>query len=252
MRIRFERRLRVAAGVAQQAFDDTARLGVGREQAQRHLRHFRPRHLVAVAERRVGRSEQAIALAIKRHAGDAADRLVVEIGDAGIDLEIFQETENLLRDLRRQNGELHRRDGARDRARSAVSIMASAMGIAAMRSRPVRPCLSAWTSSRMARLSPTMRRAQSSTRSPSGREILEPRAAIDQEHAETLLELLDAGRQRRLGHAAGFGGPAEMLFARQREQEFELIDHNLPTTLDTVTRRARFAKFGNIRPKCLS
>jgi hypothetical protein len=30
-----------------------------------------------------------------------------------------------------------------------------------------------------------------------------------------------------LCHAAGFGGPAEMLFARQREQEFELIDHSL-------------------------
>ena len=73
-------------------------------------------------------------------------------------------------------------------------------------------------------------------------EILETRAAIDQEDAETLLELLDAGRKRRLGHAAGLGGPAEVLFARQREQEFELIDHNSPTTMDTVTRRARFAK----------
>ena len=84
------------------------------------------------------------------------------------------------------------------------------------------------------------------------REILEPRAAIDQQHAETILELLDAGRQRRLGDAAGLGRPAEMLFARQRQQEFELIDHSLSLPQDTVTRRARFAKFGNIRPKCLS
>src|ERR1700690_1052816 len=79
------------------------------------------------------------------------------------------------------------------------------------------------------------------------REILEPRAAIDQKHAETMLELLDAGRQRRLGDAAGLGRPAEMLFARQRQQEFELIDHSLSPPKDAVTRRARFAKFGYIR-----
>src|SRR4029077_6384297 len=83
-------------------------------------------------------------------------------------------------------------------------------------------------------------------------EILEPRAAIDQEHAETILELLDAGRQRRLGDAAGPGRPAEMVLARQRQQEFELIDHSLSLFKDTVTQRARFAKFGNIWPKCLS
>ena len=46
---------------------------------------------VAVAERRVGRRQQPIALVIERHRGDAAERLVVEIGDAGVDLEIFQQ-----------------------------------------------------------------------------------------------------------------------------------------------------------------
>jgi hypothetical protein len=55
-----------------------------------------------------------------------------------------------------------------------------------------------------------------------------------------------------LCHAAGFGGPAEMLFARQREQEFELIDHSLSLPKDTVTRRARSAKFGYIELRCLS
>ena len=43
------------------------------------------------------------------------------------------------------------------------------------------------------------------------REALEARAAVDQQHAHLLFELLDAGRQRRLGHAAGLGGAAEML-----------------------------------------
>src|SRR5262252_9738873 len=57
------------------------------------------------------------------------------------------------------------------RARNGVvneATIASVVGIAAMRSWPVRPCLSALISSRMARASPTIRRAQSSVRSPSG------------------------------------------------------------------------------------
>ena len=89
--IGFQRRLRVAAGRAQQAVDDAAVLHVGREQAERHLRDLRPGHALAVAERRVGRGEQLIALLIERHRVDAAERLVVEIGDAGVDLEIVEQ-----------------------------------------------------------------------------------------------------------------------------------------------------------------
>ncbi len=47
-------------------------------------------------------------------------------------------------------------------------IMASAVGIAAMRTWPARPLRAARISSRMVRVSPTMRRAHSSTRWPSG------------------------------------------------------------------------------------
>src|SRR3954471_15617931 len=57
------------------------------------------------------------------------------------------------------------------RARNGVvrlATMASAVGIAAMRSCPVNPWRSALISARIARASPTMRRAQSSTFSPSG------------------------------------------------------------------------------------
>jgi hypothetical protein len=50
------------------------------------------------------------------------------------------------------------------------------------------------------------------------RETLEAGAALDQHHAEDLLELLQPGRHRRLRHAAHFGGPAEMPFLRQRQQ----------------------------------
>ena len=58
-----------------------------------------------------------------------------------------------------------------------------------------------------------------------GREALEARTAIHQQHAHLLFELLDARRQGRLRYATGFGGPAEMLLARQRQDEkIKLVD----------------------------
>ena len=76
----------------------------------------------------------------------------------------------------------------------------------------------------MARASPTMRRAQSSTRSPSGVKPWKREPRFTSSTPICVLELLDAGRQRRLGDAAGLGGAAEMLFAGQREEEFQLVD----------------------------
>jgi hypothetical protein len=57
------------------------------------------------------------------------------------------------------------------------------------------------------------------------REAVEARAALDEQHAERVFELLDAGGKRGLGDAAGFGGAAEMLLAGEREEEFQLVDH---------------------------
>src|SRR5262249_40996473 len=99
-----------------------------------------------------------------------------------------------------------------------------------MRSRPVSPCRSALISSRMARLSPTMRRAQSSTRSPSlGGTAGERGPAVAEQDALRLLELLAPRRQRRLGDAAGLRGAAEVPFAGERQHEVELVDHNSKT-----------------------
>jgi hypothetical protein len=67
--------------------------------------------------------------------------------------------------------------------------MASAVGIAAMRRRPDR------------------------------------RAALNQQHAELVLELLQRRRERRLGDAEFLGRLAEMPGAGQRDEEFELVDH---------------------------
>ena len=55
-----------------------------------------------------------------------------------------------------------------------------------------------------------MIRARSTTRSPASVSSDLARVALDQLDAELLLELLDLGRQRRLAHEAGLGGPAEV------------------------------------------
>jgi hypothetical protein len=62
-----------------------------------------------------------------------------------------------------------------------------------------------------------MRRAQSSVRSPSG---VKARAPLHQEDAEHFLELLDAGRECRLGDARGLRGASEMAFAGQGHEIF--------------------------------
>ncbi len=46
--------------------------------------------LVAVAERRIGGCQQAITLAIERNRRHTAERLVVDIGDARVDLEVLE------------------------------------------------------------------------------------------------------------------------------------------------------------------
>ena len=80
----------ITAGVAQEPFDDATILHIRREQAEGNFGDLRPRYSLTVAKRCVRRREQPIALAIKRHGGDATERFVVDIGEACIDLEIFQ------------------------------------------------------------------------------------------------------------------------------------------------------------------
>src|SRR5665213_3034614 len=75
------------------------------------------------------------------------------------------------------------------------------------------------------------------------REALEARAAVDQQHAETVFDLLHPSREGWLGDAAGLGGPPEMLFPRQSEQKFELIDHDVLLVL-SVLLRCSLAKMG--------
>src|SRR5258708_32292513 len=56
-------------------------------------------------------------------------------------------------------------------------------------------------------------------------ETEEARGALHQHDAQRGFELLDAGREGRLRHAALLGGPTEIALARQRQEILELVDH---------------------------
>ena len=58
-----------------------------------------------------------------------------------------------------------------------------------------------------------------------GGEAEKARSTLHQQHAQRVLELLDAGGKSRLRHPALVRGAAEVSFARQRDQEFEFVDH---------------------------
>src|SRR4029077_18252704 len=69
-------------------------------------------------------------------------------------------------------------------------------------------------------------------------EALEARAALHQEHAHRVLELLDARREGRLANSARFRRMAEMSLSGERDDEFELIDHEGPRSLGLWSRAA--------------
>ena len=94
-RVRGQRRRGLGADRRQRAIDDAAVLHVGRQQAQRHLPDFLPGHLLAIAEHGVGRRQQAVALVVERNGAHLADRLVLDIGQPGVDLEIFQQPQHI-------------------------------------------------------------------------------------------------------------------------------------------------------------
>src|SRR5580704_612292 len=58
-----------------------------------------------------------------------------------------------------------------------------------------------------------------------GRKAAKAGAALHQQNSEHVLEILDAGRQRRLADVAGFCRAPEMLRACQGNHEFEFVDH---------------------------
>ena len=221
-RVRRQRRHRLGADRRQRAVDDAAVLHVRRQQAQRHLADFLPGHLLAIAEHRIGRRQQAIALVVERNGANLADRLVLDIGQPGIDLEIFQQPQHVGRgaglDLKahvgiaraeRRRQLRHHAEHGRDRrdpdlagelVLEAVDLLPHRAGVADDPPRPVERAFAL------------------------RRKALKARAALHQHDAENFLELLEAGRHGRLGDAAGLRGPSEMPLLCERQQKFKLID----------------------------
>ena len=46
---------------------------------------------VAIAERCIGRGQKPVAFVVERQRGDPAERLVAEVSDAGVDLEVVEQ-----------------------------------------------------------------------------------------------------------------------------------------------------------------
>ena len=184
--------------------------------------------------------EQPVALPIERQGADLPERLIVEIGEPGVDLKIVEHGENFARGLR-QNGEAHvgmlLAEGRRQLRRHAergrhggdgqmadegglwrADFLAHRAGVADDALGPFQHALAI------------------------GGEAVKARAAIDEQDAEAVLELLYAGRQRRLGDAAAFRGAAEIALARESQQKFELVDHGAAPRCAARSAAARLAK----------
>ena len=167
--------------------------------------------------------QQAVLLLVERHRSDAAEGLVVEIGEARIHLEVLEEREDVRRgggldgeaDVgiagaigRRQRGD-HRQRG-RDGGDAQVPGQSPAQGGdvlvhgAGIRDDAAGPGQH-----------PLALR----------REALEAGPSLDELDPELVLKLLHPRREGLLRDAARLGRPAEMLLAGEGEEEVELVDH---------------------------
>src|SRR5262249_36151014 len=161
-------------------------------------------------------------LAVEWHGTDAPKRFIFDIRDARVDLEIVEQLEHFNR-CAGIDGELnvgvlfavrgrersHHRERRWNRGKTQASGQAEPERIALLSHRAAiaddAPCPFEYPLA-------------------FGCEALEPRAPIDQQDAHLVLKLLHAGGKRGLCHSARFSSASEVLFARQRQYEFKLVD----------------------------
>jgi hypothetical protein len=74
------------AGLREVAVDDPAVLHVGREQAEGRLCGRRPGDPLAVGPLALARRDEHVALLVERPRAHPCERLVVEVGEAGVEL----------------------------------------------------------------------------------------------------------------------------------------------------------------------
>jgi hypothetical protein len=89
-RIRLERWCAPPAVFLQQSIDDATALRIRRQEAKRELCSLVPGYFVETCKRIARADEQHVLRFIERHRVQAPDRLVVDLGNANIDLQIFQ------------------------------------------------------------------------------------------------------------------------------------------------------------------
>src|SRR6185437_6245993 len=187
---------------------------------------LRPCHLLAVAEYAFGRGQQAITFVEEGNGADVADRLVLDIGQSGVDFEILQKPEHLYRGARyhakadvrmagakrcRERGDHaeHGRDCrdpdlARKLVLQRIDFLAHRPGIADDAPRPIQRTLAF------------------------GGKALKTRTALYQHYAENFLQLLETGRHRRLRDTAGLRRASKMTLLGQRQQKFKLVYQDVP------------------------
>ena len=97
----------------------------------------------------------------------------------------------------------------------------------------------------MALASPTMRLRPGEHVLALRREPLEAGGAAHDHDAKLLLELLEAGRHGRLGHAAELRGAAEVVLACKGKHEVQLVDQRRCPKVDNL-QQVRGSSYRNV------
>ncbi len=199
----------------------------------------------------IGRDQQPVMLEIQGHRADTAEGFVVDIGEAGIDLQIVQQAQDFdgctgqdgehdfrMGSVQRRGQRRHDRQRGRNRRDAQMPGQPPLKRLDFL---PHGPCVADDTPSPIEHPHALRREAD------------EAGAAADQQHAQAFLQLFQPGRQRGLGHPARLGRAPEVLLPRQGQHHFQLVDHACEragrgTTVSTVPAKIALLPWGYRSP----
>ena len=207
---------------AECAVDDAAVLHFGREQAQGQLGAC-AQETVAGAERAVGRCDEQVALGPQRHGVDVFERLVVDVGEAGVELPRARARWAISREVAERSVTCIRGWCSRKRV-VIIEEAGTAVGMAPIRSVPSSPPAGAGSPPAPGRAGRRRRAAPTAAhRSPSGVKPSKRRLRRTSGDAELALQAPHRRLgQRRLRDVAGGGGAAEVPLAVEGDEVLEL------------------------------
>ena len=173
------------------------------------------------------------------HADHVPERLIVQIGDPRIDLEILQHLQDT-RGRAGQHGELQRRmmRAARRGQHRHQSQRGRDHADAQMPAQPFPHALQVLAHRPRIADQPA---GPDQHPLPLRRQPEIARTAPHQHDTQLVLELLDSGRQGRLRHPARIGGTAEALRARDGDEVGELVQHGGQSSGGTWRRQGEGA-----------